>query len=203
VPMSGTFSFVSPRRLLGLDAVNGGSASSTITLACAGQTTATFTVTAGQLRTLSTGWTGTCQSVTVTSSNGWNTNFDNLVYDVPRPDLTITAFSATNGTASTSPHLTLTVLNQGSIDTGAGSTFDIHVLADLGRPPTSGDVAYVAHIPVNTLAAGASVTVTGDVFAGALQPGTHTLWALADGHNTVTESDETNNFRSVTVTVSP
>src|SRR6185503_15249840 len=126
------------------------------------------TVTAGQLLTLSTGWPGTCQNVTVTSSNGWNTNFDNLVYDVPRADLTITAFSATNGTVAAPSHLTVTVRNQGAVDSGPGSTFDVHVLADLGRPPTSGDIAYVAHIPVNTLAAGASVTVQGDVFPNAL-----------------------------------
>jgi hypothetical protein len=25
-----------------------------------------------------TGWSGACSSVTVTSSNGWDTNFDNL-----------------------------------------------------------------------------------------------------------------------------
>jgi hypothetical protein len=28
--------------------------------------------------TISTGWTGTCTSVTVGSTNGWDTNFDNF-----------------------------------------------------------------------------------------------------------------------------
>ena len=77
-----------------------------------------FTVNAGQLSTLTTNWTGTCPTVTVTSSNGWNTNFDNLVYDTPLADLTITAFSASNGTTSSPSHLTLTVLNQGTADAG-------------------------------------------------------------------------------------
>jgi hypothetical protein len=31
------------------------------------------------LVTISTGWTGTCTSVTIASTNGWDTNFDNLV----------------------------------------------------------------------------------------------------------------------------
>ena len=123
---------------------------------------ATFTVNAGQLATLATGWTGTCPTVTVTSSNGWHTNFDNLVYDTPLADLTITSFVATNGTTASPPHLTLTVANQGTADAGPGTTFDIHVFADLGRPPTPGDIAYVAHIPVDRLAPGETAIVEGD-----------------------------------------
>ncbi len=201
-PTSGSFTFVGAvRRLVRIDTLNGGSGVSTITLSCAGQRTASFTLNAGELRTLSTGWTGTCPAVTVTSSNGWNTNFDNLVFDTPNADLTITAFNATNGTTSQPPHLTFTVQNQGTADAGPGSTFDIHVFADLGRPPTPADIAYVAHIPVNRLDPGDSATVQGDVFSDTLQPGTHTLWALVDGHDTVAESNETNNVGSVTVTV--
>ncbi|HEY3059771.1 MAG TPA: CARDB domain-containing protein [Chloroflexota bacterium] len=97
--------------------------------------------------------------------------------------------------------MTFTVQNQGTADAGPGSTFDIHVFADLGRPPTTADIAFVAHIPVNRLDPGASATVQGDVFPDTLQPGTHTLWGLVDGHDTVSESNETNNVRSVTVTV--
>lgn len=78
---SRTFTFVVPRRLVSLQAYNGGGGSSTITLACAGQTTTTQTVPAGQVVTISTGWTGACTTVTVGSTNGWNTNVDALVIE--------------------------------------------------------------------------------------------------------------------------
>jgi hypothetical protein len=35
---------------------------------------------AGQLVTVQTRWTGTCSTVTITSSNGWDTNVDDLVH---------------------------------------------------------------------------------------------------------------------------
>ncbi len=200
-PTSATFTFITPRRLVRLDAANGGGASTTVTLSCAGQRTASFTVGARQLATLNTGWTGTCPTVTVTSSNGWDTNFDNFVYDTPRADLTITQFTATNGTTSQPPHLTFTVLNQGNADAGPGDTFDIHVFADLGRAPTPGDVTFVAHIPVRKLLPGESTVAEGDVFPDTLQPGTHTLSALVDGHDTVTESNEGNNVATASVTI--
>jgi hypothetical protein len=78
-PTSEAFSFVSSHRLLQLDAYNGGSGSSTITLACNGQSTVSVTLAAGQRTTIATNWSGTCTTVTVGSSNGWWTNFDNLV----------------------------------------------------------------------------------------------------------------------------
>jgi len=73
------FGFVSPRKLVQVEAYNGGSGSSTITLGCAGQQTRTYTLAAHTLATLVTNWSGTCNTVTVTSSNGWDTNFDNFV----------------------------------------------------------------------------------------------------------------------------
>jgi hypothetical protein len=92
-------------------------------------------------------------------------------------------------------------VNQGTADAGPGTTFDVHGYADLGRPPTPGDVTFIFHIAVPRLAPGESTTVEGDVFPDTLQRGTHTLWALADGHDTVVESNEGNNTRSVTVTI--
>jgi hypothetical protein len=80
-PTSAPFTFVAPRRLLQIDAFNGGTTSSTVTLSCAGQTTRTATVGVNQLSTITTGWSGTCTTVTIGSSNGWDTNFDNLVID--------------------------------------------------------------------------------------------------------------------------
>ncbi len=76
---SATFSLVTARRLTQLDAFNGGATPSTVTLTCSGQPTVSRSVGAGQLLTIATNWSGNCQSVTVASSNGWNTNFDNVV----------------------------------------------------------------------------------------------------------------------------
>src|SRR5215510_9343228 len=80
-PTSEPFTFVTPRRLLAIDAYNGGSVTSTITLSCSGQPTRTSSLPARTLITISTAWTGTCTSVTFGSTNGWNTNFDNMVID--------------------------------------------------------------------------------------------------------------------------
>jgi hypothetical protein len=78
---SRTLRFMTPRRLARLDAYNGGGGPTTVTLGCPGQPTRTATLAAGQTATVTTGWTGACGTVTVTSSNGWDTNFDNLVLD--------------------------------------------------------------------------------------------------------------------------
>jgi hypothetical protein len=105
---SAAFTFITPRRLVSMQAYNGGSGSSTISVACSGQTTRTATVAAGQLFTLTTNWTGTCGQVTLTSSNGWNTNFDNLVYagsgtPVPTAAPTQTPTAAPTGTPTRTP----------------------------------------------------------------------------------------------------
>ncbi len=79
-PTSASFTFVNPRRLIQIDAYNGSNqAASTVTLSCAGQPTVSINVPALRFVTIATGWTGTCSTVTVGSSNGWETNFDNLV----------------------------------------------------------------------------------------------------------------------------
>jgi hypothetical protein len=75
-----SFTFRTPRRLVQLDAHNGGTSPTTVSLACAGLPTKTVAVAAGQVATIPTDWSGTCTTVTVSSSNGWATNFDNLVH---------------------------------------------------------------------------------------------------------------------------
>lgn len=75
---SATLNFVSPRSLVQLEADNGGKGESSVSLSCDGQATVQATVPAGKVVTINTGWADTCTSVTVTSSNGWQTNFDNL-----------------------------------------------------------------------------------------------------------------------------
>jgi hypothetical protein len=77
---SRTFTFVTPRRLQSVRVYNGGGTSTTVNLSCAGQTTKTQEVAAGQVATVTTGWTGTCTIVTLSSTNGWDTNFDDLVH---------------------------------------------------------------------------------------------------------------------------
>jgi hypothetical protein len=74
-----SFTFLSPRRLVQLDAYNGGTVDSTVTISCAGQPTLQVTLGVEQLATLQTGWTGVCASVTFASTNGWDTNFNNIV----------------------------------------------------------------------------------------------------------------------------
>jgi hypothetical protein len=76
---SGSFSFVAAYRLVSLQAYNGGTGSTTVTLSCPGQTSAQQAVAAGAVATISTGWTAACTPVTISNTNGWNTNFDNLV----------------------------------------------------------------------------------------------------------------------------
>jgi hypothetical protein len=78
-PTTASLTFLSPRVLLQADAYNGGNVASTITLSCAGQPTRSWSLGVGQMATFQTGWTGACTSVTVGSSNGWDTNFDNMV----------------------------------------------------------------------------------------------------------------------------
>ena len=78
---SGSLSFVIPKRLVSIKAYNGGTTASTITLSCAGNTTTVQSVAVNQLVTISTGWTVGCSTVTVGSSNGWDTNLDDLTYN--------------------------------------------------------------------------------------------------------------------------
>lgn len=74
---SRTFAFVTPHILVGLKA--GGTSPSTITLTCAGNAPKVQAIPANTLTTIATGWTVPCTTVTVGSSNGWNTNFDDLL----------------------------------------------------------------------------------------------------------------------------
>jgi len=76
---SAAFTLLGARQLLSLDTYNGGSGASTVTLSCNNLPTITTTVPSRQLVTVNTNWSGTCASVTIGSSNGWNTNFDNLL----------------------------------------------------------------------------------------------------------------------------
>jgi hypothetical protein len=78
---TGGFTFVNPRRLVSVRAYNGGPTTTTLTFSCSGNPTRTVSVGAGQLQTISTTWGATCGTVTFTSSNGWDTNLDDFVFD--------------------------------------------------------------------------------------------------------------------------
>jgi glucose/arabinose dehydrogenase len=103
-PTSASATFLYPRRLVSVRAFNGGSGASTISAACAGQPTRTLSVNPNQLATLTTNWTGTCTTFTLGSSNGWDTNFDDVVYDLggppPPPDTTLPTISGVSSTPS-------------------------------------------------------------------------------------------------------
>lgn len=78
-PTSQPFTFISAKKVVSIQAYNGGGASTTVSLACSGNTTVNQVVAPTTLATISTNWANTCTSVTVGSTNGWDTNFDNLV----------------------------------------------------------------------------------------------------------------------------
>jgi hypothetical protein len=65
-----------------VEAYNGGNTASTVTIACAGLTTVNQVVAAHSRVTLATAWTTRCSgTVTIGSSNGWDTNFDTFLFD--------------------------------------------------------------------------------------------------------------------------
>lgn len=92
---SGVFTFINSRRVVSFQAYNGGTVASTVTIACSGNTTKSQSVPVGQLVTITTGWLNLCTTVTMTSSNGWNTNFDNIVIDNTPGDTTPPTVSIT------------------------------------------------------------------------------------------------------------
>jgi hypothetical protein len=81
---SASLTFVIPRRLISVLAFNGGSAPSTITLSCSGNPVTTAFVEPNQMLTIDTGWSANCSIVTIGSSNGWDTNFDDFTFDIAR-----------------------------------------------------------------------------------------------------------------------
>jgi hypothetical protein len=87
---SGTLTFTQPSVFVSMRAYNGGTTSSTITLTCQGNSTQQFTVAAGVTSTLSPTWPSPCGTVGIQSSNGWHTNFDDLVYGGGGPQWTVT-----------------------------------------------------------------------------------------------------------------
>jgi hypothetical protein len=82
---SATAKFARQTRLLHVDAENGGTALTQVTLSCVGSQGGSnpdirVDVEPQSRQTLSPTWTGTCSAVTISALNGWATWFDNLTY---------------------------------------------------------------------------------------------------------------------------
>ncbi len=95
---TGSFTLLAPNTVVSLDVLNQAAASTTVSLACAGQPTATVTAPSKAIKTLVTGWTGNCASVTLTVGNT-NTYFDNLVIEDAGSTTTTTVPPTTTTTA--------------------------------------------------------------------------------------------------------
>lgn len=139
---SQTFNFVTPRRLVNIDAFNGGSAA-TITIACAGNTTRSLSLPGGALQTIATNFTAPCTTVTITSSNGWNTNFDNLTFDSGIIDSDPPAISAVTTTNVTTSAATITW----TTDEPANAQVDFGLTTAYGTvvPTTPGAATNTSH----------------------------------------------------------
>ncbi|OAI41820.1 hypothetical protein AYO38_03460 [bacterium SCGC AG-212-C10] len=74
---SQTFTFVTPKILQSF--VAGGTSSSIISVSCTGNPTVLKMIPLGKLTTITTGWKVPCKTVTIGSTNGWDTNFDDVV----------------------------------------------------------------------------------------------------------------------------
>jgi glucose/arabinose dehydrogenase/PKD repeat protein/endonuclease YncB( thermonuclease family) len=109
-PTSEPLTLLAAKRLVQLDAFNGGTVASTVSVSCAGQTTAQVTLQVNQRATLLTNWTAACTNITLGSSNGWDTNFDNVVLD-DGPSGSATSTPTATPTSTATPTTTATPTN--------------------------------------------------------------------------------------------
>jgi|GEM_PF-180790 len=103
---SESFTFINPTFLVSLEAFNGGTITSTITLSCTGNPSVTVVLAADEQQTIATNWSSTCTLVVMASSNGGWTNFDNIVYDTaitPTPSVESTPTPSLTPTSSPTP----------------------------------------------------------------------------------------------------
>ncbi|MBV5297287.1 MAG: hypothetical protein JZU64_03895 [Rhodoferax sp.] len=112
------------------------------------------------------------------------------------PDLVVSSINASASVAQGSD-LTFSYVakNQGS------GTTDTHY-AVINVDQQASESNFIAYNGVAALSAGATQTLTNSISTAGLSVGQHTLYIKEDGYyNYVTESDETNNVRSVTFNV--
>jgi hypothetical protein len=151
---SATVAVLSNRRLLSLRAFNGGGSSTTVTLSCAGNAPRTQSVPANQVATITTNWTTACPTIAFSSSNGWDTNFDDLVFDAasppggPTPTTTPAATATSTATATRTPTATATAATASSTATTAATATPTSTSTPTVPSPTP-----TAAIPTSTPAA--------------------------------------------------
>jgi hypothetical protein len=123
-----------------------------------------------------------------------STNLAEVVVTVtsPKPDLIVSALTTSNNQAPQGSKVTLTatIKNQGNASAGASQT---QFLLD-GK-------TQIALVNTAGLAPGASVKVSTTWYTASVPKGLHTISATADKSNQVAESDETNNVKTVTITI--
>ena len=122
-----------------------------------------------------------------------------------QPDLVVTSVGGiptqwTDGGSFSDP--IVVVSNEGEADAGA---FVIGLYASADQTITAGDIP-IGRVSVSALAKDMSTTVSIEVSGGfralGLNPGTYYLGVIVDTDNQVAESDESNNMRSNTSTIS-
>jgi subtilase family serine protease len=109
-----------------------------------------------------------------------------------QPDLIVSTLRANNNQPPQGSKVTLTatIKNQGNFKAGASKTeFLLDGQTVLGLVDTP------------NLAPGAHATISVDWLTAAVAKGKHTIKATADRNNAVTESTETNNTKSLAVTI--
>ena len=153
---------------------------------------------------LNAGWTAIGISRTCSSGQcAWVTDFgtnimepfepETLLAPVRLPDLLVTNLSV-SVTAEKAIQINYTVANQGTSGTGVASQSNIYL--DLPAAPVSGQTGTLRTAVIPALNAGSYAQVSLQLAAGTVSPGTHTLWALADGLGAINEAYEGNNASS-------
>lgn len=151
---SGTFSFNTPSILLSTGVESNSNQTALITLSCSGNNPVSISVAPNSTATLTTNWITPCTTVTVTSSNSWNTNLDNLVYSsIQNPGVT------PNPPPTPPPGPTGGYTNQGALlDTG--------------------DAGYMNGSKFTTNSSG-GVATSMSVFVGNVDTGSHNQYQMA------------------------
>ncbi len=201
---SGAFTFITPRVLLAFQAYNGGGATSTVTASCAGNTTVSQVIQIGELLTVPTNWAVACAAVTMTSSNGWNTNFDDFTHDsVAATDTTPPAISNVQATGVTETAATVTWTTDEASSTqvefgtttGYGTSVpaspNTNPITSHSQPVTNLSPATLYHYRVRSVDAAGNGAVSGDFTFTTSAPDTTPPQVTAIQANNVTETAAT------------
>ncbi len=150
--------------------------------------TASWTPSVGGTYTI----TATADSTNLVDEDKEDNNTKTITVTITnKPDLTISALSCPTGVVGKTSSISATVKN--AYSTAAASTAKIEV------KNSSGTSVYSTTLSVSELAANATQTLTASWTPSAA--GTYTITATADSGNAVSEHDESNNTKTITVTV--